>query len=107
MLAERSPSRSGVGFYGFDCLDSSGNYTTSGPLDPPVSANTWRQYPHTGAADAGRVFLDEDPDGADEWHSGVGGGFWLSFLNRMQTLSVAIVNGDDLTGVYLRAGFMF
>ena len=59
------------------------------------------------AADAGRVFYVEDPDDADKWHTGVGGGFWFSFLQRKQTLSVAVVNGDDLTGVYLRAGFMF
>ena len=59
------------------------------------------------AVDAGRVFYDEDPNGADKWHTGVGGGFWLSFLKRKQTLSIAIVNGDDLTGVYLRTGFMF
>ena len=60
-----------------------------------------------GAADAGRVFLGSDPDDADEWHTAVGGGFWLSFLHRMQTLSVAVMEGDDLTGTYLRAGFMF
>ena len=59
------------------------------------------------SADAGRVFFPEDPNDADKWHSGIGGGFWLSFLQHRQTLSVAIVNGDDLTGVYLRAGFMF
>ena len=59
------------------------------------------------AADAGRVFYAEDPDDANKWHSGVGGGFWLSFLRRKHTLSVAVINGDDLTGVYLRAGFMF
>ncbi len=59
------------------------------------------------AADAGRVFYAEDPDTANKWHTGVGGGFWLSFLQRKQTLSVAVVNGDDFTGVYLRAGFMF
>ena len=59
------------------------------------------------AADAGRVFYAEDPDDADKWHTGVGGGFWFSFLERKQTLSVAVVNGDDLMGVYLRAGFMF
>ena len=59
------------------------------------------------AVDAGRVFFAEDPNDADKWHTGVGGGFWLSFLQRRQTLSVAVVNGDDLTGVYLRAGFMF
>ena len=59
------------------------------------------------AADAGRVFFAEDPSDADKWHIGVGGGLWLSFVQRRQTLSVAVVNGDDLTGVYLRAGFMF
>ena len=59
------------------------------------------------AADAGRVFYAEDPDTADKWHTGAGGGLWLSFVRRRQTLSVAVVNGDDLTGVYLRAGFMF
>ena len=59
------------------------------------------------ATGVGRVFYAEDSKAADKWHSSVGGGFWLSFLQRKQTLSVAVVNGDDLTGVYLRAGFMF
>ncbi|MCG9131155.1 hypothetical protein J5I95_05660 [Candidatus Poribacteria bacterium] len=59
------------------------------------------------AADAGRVFYAEDPNDANKWYSGIGGGFWLSFLRRKHTLSVAVINGDDLTGVYLRAGFMF
>ena len=60
-----------------------------------------------GVADAGRVIYAEDPDDADTWHTGVGGGLWLSFLQRRQTLSVAAVNGDDLMGVYLRAGLTF
>ena len=60
-----------------------------------------------GAVDAGRVIFAEDPDDADTWHTGVGGGLWLSFLRRWQTLSVAVVNGDDLTGVYMRAGLVF
>ena len=60
-----------------------------------------------GAADTGRVIYSEDPDDADSWHTGVGGGLWLSFLRRWQTLSVAVVNGDDLTGVYMRAGLVF
>ena len=59
------------------------------------------------AADAGRVIFAGDPDDADTWHTGVGGGLWLSFLQRWQTLSVAAVNGNDLTGVYLRAGLVF
>ena len=60
-----------------------------------------------GAADAGRVIYSGDPDDADSWHTGVGGGLWLSFLRRWQTLSVAVVQGDDLTGVYMRAGLVF
>ncbi len=60
-----------------------------------------------GTADAGQVLYDEDPDNADKWHTSIGGGFWLSFLQRRQTMSAAVVKGDDLTGVYLRAGFMF
>lgn len=60
-----------------------------------------------GVADAGRVFFDGDPDGADTWHTGFGGGLWLSFINRLQSLSVAIVDGDDLTGLYIRAGMAF
>ena len=60
-----------------------------------------------GAADAGRVIFAEDPNDADTWHTGVGGGLWLSFLRRWQTVSMAVVNGDDFIGVYLRAGLVF
>ena len=59
------------------------------------------------ATDVGRVFHAEDPNDSEKWHSGVGGGFWIAFLQRKHTLSVAIIDGDDLTGVYLRAGFIF
>ncbi len=60
-----------------------------------------------GIADAGRVFYKGDPASADRWHTSIGGGFWVSFLQRRHTLSAAVVKGDDLTGVYLRSGFMF
>ncbi len=60
-----------------------------------------------GTADAGRVFYDGDPADAGKWHTSIGGGFWLSFLKRRHTLSAALVRGDDLTGVYLRGGFLF
>ena len=59
------------------------------------------------AADTGRVFFGGDPTSASGWHNGAGGGLWLSFLERRQTLSLAVMRGDDLTGVYLRAGFLF
>lgn len=60
-----------------------------------------------GAADAGRVFFDGDPDGADAWHTAFGGGVWFSFLNRRQSLSASIMHGDELTGVYVKAGLSF
>ena len=60
-----------------------------------------------GAADVGRVFFDGDADDADTWHSGFGGGIWFSFLNRNQTLSFTLVDGDDVLGFYARAGLHF
>ncbi len=65
------------------------------------------QFGLFAAADAGRVFLDTDPGSADAWHAGVGGGLWMSFIDRLQTLSVGVVHGEDMTGLYLRSGFMF
>jgi len=59
------------------------------------------------AANGGRVFYDDDPDDADDLHTAFGGGLWLSFLKRAGTLSLAVMDGKDLTGAYLRAGFMF
>ena len=60
-----------------------------------------------GAADAGRVFFDGDLDDADDWHTAVGGGIWLSLMDRIQTVSVSIMSGEDLTAVYLSAGLHF
>lgn len=60
-----------------------------------------------GVADVGRVFFDQDPDGADAWHAGFGGGLWLAFVDGVQSLSLTVVDGDDLTGLYLTAGFTF
>ncbi len=59
------------------------------------------------AGDAGRVFFSGDPASADRWHTGAGGGLWLSFLERRQTLTVAVMRGPELTALYLRAGFLF
>ena len=60
-----------------------------------------------GLADAGRVFYEQDPTDADTWHTAYGGGIWFSFTERMQTISVGVASGDDLTGLYIRAGFMY
>lgn len=58
------------------------------------------------AADVGRVYHAGDPDDADGWHSGTGGGFWLSFLERSAAVSVAVMKGRDMTSVYVQ-GSMF
>lgn len=60
-----------------------------------------------GAADVGRVFYDGDAAGTDLWHNGVGGGIWLSLMDRIQTVSLSIIKGEDVTGVYFRAGLLF
>jgi hypothetical protein len=58
-----------------------------------------------GLADAGRVFLEGES--SDKWHTAVGGGLWLAFLDRAHTLSVAVASSEERTGVYLQAGFGF
>jgi len=58
-----------------------------------------------GLGDVGRVYLDGET--SDKWHSAFGGGIWFAYLNRQNTLSVAIADSDERTGVYVRAGFMF
>ena len=60
-----------------------------------------------GAADVGLVIHADDPTDAGGWHNGIGGGLWLSFLERRTTLNIAVMKGRDITGVYFRAGQMF
>ena len=60
-----------------------------------------------GAADVGRVFFDADPDEADRWHTAFGGGLSLSFIDRLQTVTLAFMSGADETGLYFRSGFPF
>ena len=58
-----------------------------------------------GLGDIGRVYLDGES--SDRWHGAAGGGIWLSFLGRANTLSAALARGEERTGFYLRAGFGF
>jgi hypothetical protein len=58
-----------------------------------------------GLADAGRVFLSGES--SDRWHAAAGGGIWLAYLNRANTVSLAIAHGEERTGVYVQAGFGF
>ena len=44
---------------------------------------------------AGRRFFDADPEEADGWRIGTGGGLWISFLKHRATLSAAMMEGED------------
>lgn len=56
-------------------------------------------------ADVGRVFLEGED--SRTWHPGFGGGFWLSYLDRNNTASVAVAHSEGRTGLYIRLGFAF
>jgi hypothetical protein len=58
-----------------------------------------------GLADAGRVFLAGES--STRWHTAFGGGIWLGFLSRANTVSVAAAASDERTRIYVQAGFGF
>ncbi len=58
-----------------------------------------------GLADIGRVYVEGET--SDEWHTGFGGGLSIGFLNAANTVTVAVANSEERTGVYVRAGFLF
>jgi outer membrane protein assembly factor BamA len=55
--------------------------------------------------DVGRVYLEGES--SDTWHTGYGGGFWFAPLTPGNTLSFAIVRGDERTALYVQAGFAY
>jgi hypothetical protein len=56
-------------------------------------------------ADAGRVYVDGES--SDAWHSAFGGGLWVAFLDRANTITVAYASSRERGGVYVHLGFMF
>ena len=58
-----------------------------------------------GLGDVGRVYAEGEE--SDTWHGAYGGGIWLSFIERINTLSVAVAKSEERTGVYVGAGFGF
>jgi hypothetical protein len=58
-----------------------------------------------GLADAGRVWFEGET--SDEWHEAFGGGLWVAFLSRANTLTAAVARGEGRTAVYVRAGFAY
>jgi outer membrane protein assembly factor BamA len=58
-----------------------------------------------GFEDAGRVWLDGE--NSDLWHTGVGGGIWISYLNYRGTASAGIAHSTESDLFYFRGGFTF
>ena len=58
-----------------------------------------------GLADIGRVFLKGET--SDTWHTAVGGGIWLSFLDYRNTLTAYIAHSKEDNVAHLGAGFTF
>ena len=58
-----------------------------------------------GLGDVGRVYLSGET--SDRWHAAAGGGIWVSFLHRSNTLSLAYARSPESSGFYLRAGFLY
>ena len=56
-------------------------------------------------ADTGRVWLAGES--SRRWHTGAGGGVWMSFLRRENVVSAAVARSEGRTRVYLGAGFGF
>lgn len=54
-------------------------------------------------ADTGRVFLEGESSG--RWHTGLGGGAWVSFLDK--TFAVTVARSEGRTRYYLSAGLVF
>jgi hypothetical protein len=46
-------------------------------------------------------------ESSDEWHTAFGGGLWLGFLSRANTVSAAIAASQERTRLYIQAGFGF
>jgi len=61
--------------------------------------------------DGGRVFLEDDSslpatgDDNDQWHSGAGGGIWISFSEGTRVLAISAMNSDEGTRLYFSFGF--
>ena len=61
-----------------------------------------------GLADVGRVFVDGDSPGG--WHTGFGGGVWLTFytfLDTSNSVSLSVVGSEERTTFYMGMGFGF
>ena len=58
-----------------------------------------------GFADVGRVWLEGET--SDTWHTGVGGGIWLSMMNDRLAFSTGISHSKEADLIYFKGGFHF
>lgn len=58
-----------------------------------------------GFADVGRVWLEGES--SDTWHTGVGGGIWLSLLNDRMAFSAGMSHGKEDNLIYFKGGFSY
>jgi hypothetical protein len=58
-----------------------------------------------GFADSGRVWLKGED--SNTWHTGVGGGIWISLLNYRSTFSSGIAHSKEDDLFYVTGGFTF
>jgi len=56
-----------------------------------------------GLGDVGRVYFEGES--SDKWHAAAGGGIWASFLDRANTVSLAIASSSVRTALYFSVGF--
>ena len=57
--------------------------------------------------DVGRVWLKDEPTPNDTWHTGVGGGIWVSFLANRMAFSAGWAHGKEENLIYFFGGFGF
>ena len=58
-----------------------------------------------GILDTGRVYVDGASPGG--WHTGAGGGIWLSALKPTNVVTMGVTFNEEQTAFFLRAGFDF
>ncbi len=58
-----------------------------------------------GLGDLGRVWVEGET--SDAWHGAVGGGFWLTFAQPGNVLTVSVARSAERTALYVRAGFAY
>jgi len=58
-----------------------------------------------GFGDVGRVWVEGES--SDTWHTGVGGGIWLSLLNDRMAVTTGIAHSDQDDIFYFKGGFSY